>query len=103
MFGRDRGWSLASRKIPKQHRKALKQLGRKLQKIILDERRYSSLDAFANEFHDVIAKPTLYDLCAGRRDMRMSTFFGLCRALEISPYELIRDIEFDPLHESEKI
>jgi DNA-binding Xre family transcriptional regulator len=84
---------LASRKIPREHRRALKVLGRKLRKIILKQRGYSSLDAFANEYHDVIAKPTLYDLCEGRRDMRMSTFFGLCRALDVSPSELIRDIE----------
>jgi hypothetical protein len=94
---------LASRKIPREHKKALKTLGRKLKNIILKKRGYSSLDAFANEYHDLIAKPTLYDLCAGRRDMRMSTFFGLCRALDISPYELIRDIKFAPLHELEKI
>jgi DNA-binding Xre family transcriptional regulator len=86
---------LAKRRIPQQYRRALKQLGKKLKKVILKDRKYSSLDAFHLENHDVIAKPTLYDLCEGRRDMRLSTLFGLCRALEISPYDLLGDIDFE--------
>lgn len=85
---------MPSRKIPVKHKRALRQLGRKLKKIILKDRKYSSLDAFYLENHDLIAKPTLYDLCEGRRDMRMSTFFGLCQALEVSPYDLLHDIDF---------
>lgn len=87
---------MGSRRIPQVHRKAMRTLGRKIKKIILKEMGYSSLDAFHLEHHDLIAKPTLYDLCEGRRDVRMSTFFGLCRALEISPLELLKDIEFEP-------
>ena len=86
---------MGSRKIPQVHKKAMRALGRKIKKIILKEMGYSSLDAFHLEHHDLIAKPTLYDLCEGRRDMRMSTFFGLCRALEISPLELLKGIEFE--------
>ncbi len=84
---------MASRNIPREHKRALKQLGRKLKKIILTDRKYSSLDAFYLENHDIIAKATFYDLCEGRRDMRMSTFIGLCRALEISPFELMKDLD----------
>lgn len=73
----------------------MRSLGRKIKKIILKEMGYSSLDAFHLEHHDLIAKPTLYDLCEARRDVRMSTFFGLCRALGISPLELLKDIEFE--------
>ena len=32
----------------------------------------------------------------------MSTFFGLCRALEVSPDELTRDIRFAPLNDLAK-
>lgn len=85
---------MSKRIIPRLHKRALKQLGKKLKKVILKDRKYSSLDAFYLENHDLIAKPTLYDLCEGRRDMRMSTFFGLCRALEISPFDLLGDIDF---------
>lgn len=87
---------MGSRRIPQVHKKAMRTLGRKIKKIILKEMRYSSLDAFHLEHHDLIAKPTLYDLCEGRRDMRMSTFFGLCRALGISPLELLKGIGLEP-------
>lgn len=62
---------------------ALKRLGKKIEEIILVERKYRSLDAFALEHSEVIAKPTLYEICRGARDMKFSTLLGLAKALGI--------------------
>lgn len=67
-------------------------LGRRVESLILKDREYKSLDAFALEHHDRITKPTLYQLCAGERDMKVSTLRGLASALGISLEELIRDL-----------
>jgi hypothetical protein len=40
----------------------------------------------------MIAKPTLYQLCDGKRDMKISTLRGLARALGITLRELIDGI-----------
>lgn len=42
------------------------------------------------EFHDEITKPTLYQLCDDKRDMKFSTLLGLSRALEVSVCDLLR-------------
>lgn len=62
----------------------LKKLGAKIKNLILKEKGYASLDAFSLEYHDLIAKPTLYQICAGERDMKVSTLFRLLEALEVS-------------------
>lgn len=67
----------------------LKNLGAKVRDIILQEKGYSSLDAFTLEHHEHVAKGTLYEICDGNRDMKISTLRGLCRALNMTLEDLI--------------
>ncbi len=80
---------MATRKLRADDRAFLKRLGKKIRSAILIERRYRSLDAFALEFHDLIAKPTLYEICDGQRDMKISTLRGLARALDLTLEDLL--------------
>jgi predicted transcriptional regulator len=80
---------MATRKIKKDDQAFLKKLGKKIEKIILEDMNYSSLDAFSIEHHDLIAKPTLYQICQGKRDMKISTLRGLAAALGISLKNLV--------------
>lgn len=82
---------MVTRKIKKDDRYFLKKLGNKIKKIILDEKNYSSLDAFSLEHHDKITKPTLYQICEGKRDMKISTLRGLASALAIQLTDLLDD------------
>lgn len=81
---------MVTRKLNKREKLFLEQLGRKIRKIILEDHGYSSLDAFALEHFDLIAKPTLYQICDGRRDMKISTLRGLATALEMPLEDLVR-------------
>jgi len=81
-----------TRKLKKADKMYITALGQRVKRIILQERRYSSLDAFSLEYHDEIAKGTLYDLCDGKRDLKLSTLLGLCRALDITLDELTKDL-----------
>lgn len=83
---------MVTRALASSDKAFLERLGRKVRKIILTDRGYTSLDAFALEHHDLIAKPTLYQLCDGRRDMKVSTLRGLARALGITIQELLKDL-----------
>ncbi len=73
---------MVTRKLRSDDKAFLKKLGKKIEKIILEEKGYRSLDAFALEYYDLIAKPTLYQICDGKRDMKISTFRRLAEALE---------------------
>ena len=79
-----------TRKLKKADQQFLKRLGNKVRKTILEDMRYSSLDAFALAHHDEIAKGTLYEICDGSRDMKLSTLRGLSRALGITVQNLIQ-------------
>lgn len=83
---------MVTRKLRPGDKAYLRKLGKRIEAIVLKERGYSSLDAFALEHHDLIAKPTLYQICNGKRDMKVSTILGLSKALEISPDILLKDI-----------
>lgn len=83
---------MPTKRLIKQDREYLRALGKKIEKIILKDRGYKSLDAFALDFHDEVTKPTLYQLCAGKRDMKLSTLLGLSRAMEISADDLLRGL-----------
>lgn len=83
---------MATRKLKSTHKAFLRKLGNKVKHLILKERGYSSLDAFWLEHGDKIAKPTLYQLCEGKRDMKTSTLLGLCEALGITLSDLISDL-----------
>ncbi len=80
---------MVTRKLRSDDQVYLRKLGRKIETLILQKRGYKSLDAFSLEFHDLIAKPTLYEICAGKRDMKVSTLRGLAVALEIELSELV--------------
>lgn len=67
-------------------------LGQRVKEKIIDELGYKSLDAFSLEHHDLVTKKTLYDLCAGQRDIKLSTLIGLSVALEANPEELINEL-----------
>jgi hypothetical protein len=82
---------MVTRRLKADDKAFLKKLGKKIEKIILEEKGYRSLDAFALEYHDLIAKPTLYQICAGERDMKISTLRGIAKALERSAESLLRD------------
>ncbi|MFP5458500.1 MAG: helix-turn-helix domain-containing protein [Bacteriovoracia bacterium] len=81
-----------TKKLTKADQLFLKRLGEKIRTIIIREKGYSSLDAFALEHHDDIAKGTLYEVCEGQRDMKISTLRGLCRALDLTVEDLIRGV-----------
>lgn len=83
---------MATKRLKKEDRERIRALGKRIEKIILKEKGYKSLDAFSLEFHDEIAKPTLYQLCDGKRDMKFSTLLGLSRALEIKLEDLLKGI-----------
>ena len=80
---------MVTRKLRNDDRRFLKALGAKIRHCILEERKYSSLDAFYLEYHDLIAKPTLYQICEGKRDMKLSTLRGLAKALDMTLTELL--------------
>lgn len=82
---------MVTRKLEPANRAFLRKLGKRIEAIILKDRGYKSLDAFSLEFHDLIAKPTLYAICGGRRDMKISTLRGLANALDVPMSELIQD------------
>jgi len=84
---------MPTKKLSKADRHAFEGLGKKIRALILKERGYKSLDAFALEFHDEITKPTLYELCEGKRDLKLSTLLGLSRALEVPVSELLKDLK----------
>ena len=83
---------MPTKRLKKEDKDKIKNLGRRIEKIILKEKGYTSLDAFSLEFHDEITKPTLYQLCEGKRDMKFSTLLGLSRALEISLEDLLKGL-----------
>lgn len=83
---------IMTKKLNKTDQLFLKNLGAKIRKIILQEKGYASLDAFALEHHDHIAKGTLYEICNGERDMKFSTLRSLCRALNVTFEGLIKGV-----------
>lgn len=80
---------MVTRKIRRTDKEFLTHLGQRIRHIILKERGFSSLDAFALEYHDLITKPTLYQICDGKRDMKITTLLGLGRALDMSINDLL--------------
>lgn len=83
---------MPTKRLSRANRQKLESLGKRIEALILKERGYTSLDAFSLEFHDEITKPTLYQLCEGKRDMKISTLFGLSRALGVSASELLKGL-----------
>ena len=83
---------MPTKKLSRLDKTYLEKLGKKIRKIILVDLKYSSLDAFALEHHDQITKPSLYQICDGKRDMKLSTLRGLSKALAISLEELIKEL-----------
>ena len=75
---------MVTKRLKKKDKDFLKKLGEKIEHIILEEKGYNSLDAFSLEFHDFISKPTLYQICRGERDMKISTLRNLAEAIEVS-------------------
>ena len=84
---------MVTRKSRPNDRQFLKRLGQRIEKIIIEERGYSSLDAFSLEHHDLITKPTLYHICQGKRDMKVSTLRGLAEAIGVRVGQLLEGLE----------
>lgn len=82
---------MPTKKLSKSDRLFYERLGKKVRRKILEEMGYASLDAFALEYFDLVAKPTLYQVCDGKRDMKLSTLRRLAEALGISLVELVSD------------
>lgn len=80
---------MAKVKLTAKEKLYFKKLGTKIQKIILKDLGYQSLDSFALEHHDIVSKPTLYAICRGERDFQFSTVLRLAEALEIAPLKLL--------------
>jgi hypothetical protein len=80
---------MPTKKLNRSDKLFCERLGSRVRAIILTEKKYPSLDAFSLEHHDLIAKPTLYQLCDGKRDMKVSTLRGLAKALGMSLESLI--------------
>lgn len=83
---------MPTKKLSRSDKLFYEKLGQRVRNIILTDKGYASLDAFSLEHHDAIAKPTLYQLCDGKRDMKISTLRGLAKALGISLEKLIGGI-----------
>lgn len=81
---------MVTRKLKSSEKAYLKRLGKKVSKIILQERGYSSLDAFWLE-NDTVPKGTLYEICNGTRDFKITTFLRLASVLGMKPTELLHD------------
>lgn len=84
---------MPTNKLTSLDKQFLKRLGQIVRSRILEDMGYRSLDAFSLQFHDLISKPTLYQLCDGERDLKLSTLNGLARALGTSASSLIRQAE----------
>lgn len=72
-------------------REFLARLGERVERIILKDLGYTSLDAFSLEHHDLIAKGTLYEICQGKRDMKLVTLRRLAESLKLSLTDLVKD------------
>lgn len=82
---------MVTKKLKSDEKAFLKKLGKRIEKIILKDLGYSSLDAFSLEYSDEIAKPTLYQICQGKRDMKLSTLRGLAQSLDLKLEDLLRE------------
>jgi hypothetical protein len=80
---------MTTKQLRKSDKQFLAELGDRVKRIILRDMGYCSLDAFSLEHHDLIAKPTLYQIADGKRDMKLSTLRRLADTLGISLKELI--------------
>lgn len=83
---------MPTKRLSRAYRQKLETLGKRIETLILKEGGYKSLDAFSLQFHDEITKPTLYQLCEGKRDMKISTLFGLSKALDVPVSELLKGL-----------
>jgi hypothetical protein len=84
---------MVTRRLRADDKQYLRRLGRRIEKIILGELGYKSLDAFALEHHDLIAKPTLSQICKGKRDMKITTLRGLAKALDRALEDLVSELD----------
>ena len=75
------------------HRRFIKALGEFIENKVLNELGYKSLDAFSLMHHDNISKKTLYALCSGDRDIKLSTLLGLAEALDMPASEILAQVK----------
>ena len=92
---------MTKRKLRKKDRLLLKRLGRRIKRIILKERGYSSLDAFSLECGDVLSKTTLYRICDGVQDPYFLSIMKICEALDVSLIDLLNDVLKEDENKSE--
>ncbi len=83
---------MPTKKLTKQEKSFFIDLGKRVENIIKGKMKYSSYDAFSLEHHGEIGKVTLYQICEGKRDMKVSTLLRLSKTQEVSPEELIKDL-----------
>jgi hypothetical protein len=83
---------MPTKKLTKQEKSFLIDLGKRVESIIKQDMKYSSHDAFSLEHHESIGKATVYQICDGKRDMKLTTLLRLCRALDVAPEDLIKDL-----------
>jgi hypothetical protein len=81
---------MVTRKINKSEKELIQKIANNVKKLIFEVYGYKSLDAFSLEYHDLIAKPTLYQICDGKRDMKISTLLRLAKALEVDIETLLK-------------
>jgi hypothetical protein len=81
---------MATKKLTKDERELLTKIAGNVKRYIFEKYKYKSLDAFSLEWHDLIAKPTLYQICDAKRDMKISTLSRLAKALKIDLEDLLK-------------
>ena len=67
-------------------------ISNRIKDYILNELNYRSLDAFALENHELVAKATLYSFCKHQRDIRLSSLSKIAKALNLSMDELFKGV-----------
>lgn len=83
---------MTTRLLSKKEQQALIELGRRITKIVKEDMNYPSFDAFSLEHYDIIGKATIYQISEGKRDMKLSTYLRLYKALNKKPEELIKGL-----------
>ena len=81
---------MTTRKQTKEEKELLTIVAKNVRDLIFKKFKYQSLDAFSLEWHDLIAKPTLYQICDAKRDMKLSTLLRLSKALEVKIEDLLK-------------
>ena len=71
----------------------LKKLGKYIQDKILKKHKFSSLDRFYLENHELMTKKSLYEVCKGNRDFQFSTISNIAKSLDMDVLDLLSKVK----------